>query len=183
MKVKVRSIFREVLAKTGRVWTPEGKEVPQFRQFTPPQRSVRDGVPIFADFGEAYMTPTEAAFLVESKENQAFALAGKEQPYHYPMGYPVPETDDAGGTRLLPPITQTTMHVSDDRQLIAAEAIMKERDEAVARHAAEASGEVLPEELDGPQETAKERRERVKAERAISKAKATESAADALVAV
>jgi hypothetical protein len=153
MKVKVRSIYREVLAKTGRVWDKDGKELQQFRQFAPPQIGSRDGVPLYASFGEAYMTPTEAKFLVESKENQASVSAGQEQIYHYPLGYPVPEVDNAGGHMLMAPITSATTHVSDQRQLEAAAEQMRERDAAIAKAQADA-GDDEPAGDDAPQETA-----------------------------
>ncbi len=173
MKVKVRSIYREVLAKTGRIWDKDGKEIQQFRQFSPPQIGTRDGVPKYAAFGEAYMTPTEAKFLVESKENQASVLAGQEQIYYYPLGYPVPEADNAGGSLLMAPITSATTHVSDERQLQAAAEQMKERDAAMAKAQAEAEGEEpsASSSKDGvTTETAVQRKERLKAERAKAKA-------------
>lgn len=85
-----------------------------------------------ATFGECYMTPAEAAWLVEDINNQRHINAGREPEYYYPAGFPLPVADGAEGSTLAPPITDSQFHVSDPRQTVAAEQFLAEQKAAMA---------------------------------------------------
>jgi hypothetical protein len=165
MKIKVRSRYREGIAKTGVIFDNVGKDFEQWRQFVPPHPK--------ATHGEAYMTPGEAKFLVESPQNRMHIDAGLEMEYSYPAGFPVPVADNFDGI-LHPPLTNKSFHISDTRQLDQAAGFLAERDRAIAlgkaRADAEARGDdpadvVLADSDEPATETATARRARIKAER------------------
>jgi hypothetical protein len=135
VKIKVRSKFREVIAVTGRIWEGGNPHL-QFRQFTPPHPK--------AQYGETYMTPAEANFLVESPQNQMHIAAGEEAVYSYPAGHPVPVHDSHDGN-FHAPLTDKSFHISDSRQLDQSAAWMAERAASIelakAKAAAEARGD------------------------------------------
>ena len=165
MKIMVRSRYREAIAVTGRVWDA-GNVYLQFRQFSPPHPK--------ANYGQCYMTPAEARFLVESVQNRMHVDAGLEAEYSYPAGHPVPVADNFDGV-LHPPMTEKSFHVSDSRQIEQASDWMKERaasmELARLRAEAEARGDD-PNEVTLPDvapveaaESASARRNRQRAER------------------
>lgn len=166
MKIKVRSRYREVSAKTGTFFDDEGFSHEQWRRFTPPHPK--------AQHGEVYMTPEEAKYLVESDENRAHIEAGLEAEYSYPAGYPMPVADNLDGP-LQPPMTSKSFHVSDTRQIEKATKFLTERDEAIARGKARVlaaergddpdEAEVPPTAEAGASEGAGARRARLKTER------------------
>jgi hypothetical protein len=131
-----------------------GEEIPQFRQFVPPLRSMKNGSPRYAEYGECYMTPEEARFLVESHENRAYTEAGEVTPYSYPAGVPLPVADNFEGP-LLAPLTSKTLGVADSRQMEAAERMMAERDASLGGQ----------EKASVPAETPAERKTRKRAQR------------------
>jgi len=80
MKVLVHSRYREVRAMVARAYrtnpvTQRTEMVPRYRTFVDHR---------------AYCTPEEAAFLVESEENQRHIEYGLPAPYSYPAGMPFP---------------------------------------------------------------------------------------------
>jgi hypothetical protein len=170
MKVKVRSKAKEVLAMSGREFV-DGVFHPQFRQFAPPHTK--------ANFGETYMTPKEAAFLVESAQNRAYIEAGQEAEYSYPAGFPMPILESLDGS-FQPPQTMRSFHVSDSRQIDQAVGFLadqeRSRELAKAKLDAEARGDDPSEvELEpmaaAPQgESANARRMRQKGEREATRA-------------
>jgi len=170
VKIKVRSRYREGVAVTGRVWDDEKVHL-QFRAFAPPHPK--------ANFGETYMSPQEARFLVESKQNRMHVEAGLEPEYSYPAGYPMPVADNLDGP-FAPPMTEKNFHVSDPRQIEQAQNWMAERAASMAlaeaRRAAEDRGDdpnevALPtSEPVSTTESASARRSRVKADREAQRA-------------
>src|SRR5882724_10659965 len=112
-KVLVRSRYREVVARTTRDWErdKDGKirELNGFRQF-------------FAH--KCYMSPSEAAFLVDSEENQRYIDAGHQPLYYYPAGVPVPVDENFEGI-LPPPLQEGALAASDPKMIAAARNVMQ----------------------------------------------------------
>ena len=122
-KVLVRSRYRHVLARTTRDWARgiDGKpvEVNSFRQFI--------------DY-HAYMTPSEAAFLIDSDENGAYIDAGMTPLYYYPAGAPLILDDREG--ELAPPLGGAGLLSHNPKQSESARRVLAEAEaQLIAREA------------------------------------------------
>jgi hypothetical protein len=119
-KVLVRSRYRQPLVRTTRDWErgKDGKlqEVNGYRQF---------------ENHHAYMTPKEAAFIIDSEENQLHIDGGLPPVYYYPAGAPL-IVDDSKDGPLTPPLGQSAMVANSPRQAEAARRALAEGELAVA---------------------------------------------------
>jgi hypothetical protein len=129
-KVLVRSRYRQPLVRTTRDWErgKDGKlqEVNGYRQF---------------ENHHAYMTPKEAAFIIDSEENQLFIDAGLPPVYYYPAGAPLIVDDSKDGT-LSPPLAQSAMVANSPRQAEAARRALAEAEVTVAAREADTRDKV-----------------------------------------
>lgn len=106
-KVLVQSVYAEPVVKVGEIYSrnEKGQAIA-----SPILRSFRGH--------KCYMTPEEAEFLVESKENRKNRAAGRGK-YFYPAGIPVPVDADFEGP-LSPAASGDSVLVMDPLQAIAA---------------------------------------------------------------
>jgi hypothetical protein len=126
VKILVRSKYREVRAKTQRMWeevTTDGKTTVQQVDF---ERQ-------FLNW-ECYMTPEECKFLVESVENKACEAAG-DPTYWYPAGLPYPMPVDHDMKRhgvFTAPLRSGNVATSEPQAAAGAKLIEDERAAALA---------------------------------------------------
>jgi hypothetical protein len=122
-KVLVRSRFRQPTVKTTRDWSrgKDGKliEISGFRQF---------------ENHHCYMTPKEAAFIIDSEENQLYINAGLPPVYYYPAGAPL-MVDDSKDGPLEPPLSGKGLATNSPQQAAAARRAQAEGELALARKA------------------------------------------------
>jgi hypothetical protein len=124
VKVLVQSRYREARVRVGRGWRvenidgkEEAKEINYFRQFRN---------------WKCYMTPAEAAFIVESKENERASEAGNAK-YWYPAGMAIPVPDTYGVKDMGPflPATEGDQTMADPRAAAGAKQIEQEKEAAL----------------------------------------------------
>lgn len=129
-KVMVRSRYRNPLVRTVRDWErgKDGKpsEINGYRQFVN---------------HEAFMTPKEAAFVVDSDENQAYIDRGLPALYYYPAGAPLIVEDSFQG-ELSPPMGQGSVIANNDQQAAAARKALAEAEVALQAKEAEVADKV-----------------------------------------
>jgi hypothetical protein len=119
-KVLVRSRHREALARTVINWT-RGKDG------RPEQEN---GYRQFVNF-ECYMTPKEAAFLVDSEENMRYIDSGQPAPYYYPAGAPLIVDENFKGP-LSPPLAGQGVVANNQQQADAARKALAAGEAALA---------------------------------------------------
>jgi hypothetical protein len=119
-KVLVKSRFREVVARTTRDFERDKdgkiKEINGFRQF---------------HNHSCYMSPSEAAFLVDSTENQRYINAGFAPMYYYPAGYAYAVDENLDGP-LGPPLQEGALSSTDPKTIEAARMVMQEAEQRLA---------------------------------------------------
>lgn len=132
-KVLVHSRFREVKVAVGRTYG---------RHPTTGRTEISSKFRTFKD-NRAYMTPEEAAFVVESDENMRHDEYRLPMPYTYPAGAPFPVPYDKDGPFFAAESDDALM-AGDPRAMLAADKIREEaaialqaQDEAAAQLAAD----------------------------------------------
>lgn len=131
VKVLVESLYSEVTARTGVDYVPDSEAPDGYRE-----------VAIFRRFHDkkCYMTPQEAAFLVDSVENQRRIDHGLQPLYKYPAGSPFPVPLETGGEMLSAPLTEEALATTDSRQADAARVHEENRRRIIEEKNANARG-------------------------------------------
>jgi hypothetical protein len=89
----------------------------------------------------AYMTPSEAAFIIDSNENHAHIDAGLPPMYYYPAGAPFIVDENKDGP-LSPPLGSQALVSNNPQQAEAARRVVAEAEEQIALRDAETQDRV-----------------------------------------